>query len=149
MELGRHLQEQVVLPSLLVRDGSGWGEGHEDLGQDRHELQDEVVDSDDPEQVVESDHLLWWNEECAASVRVNVEQRTRCVLSHLRGRLLSRKTKYMKRTQATKFIEMASSAPRFLLACLATCHRVMLPSPLCSEGLHPPAASVRSWRGGR
>ena len=61
MELRGHLQEEVVLAALLVGDRPGGGEGHQDLGQHRDKLQDEVVDTNYPEKVVECGNLLWGN----------------------------------------------------------------------------------------
>ena len=54
MQLRRHLQEQVVLAALLVGKQSSRQHGDQNLSKNCEELEDEVVHSDSPKQVVES-----------------------------------------------------------------------------------------------
>ena len=59
-----YLKEEIVFASLLVRDHLGRHQSDTNLGKDCNELQDEVIDPDNPEEIVESWHFVWGNEKC-------------------------------------------------------------------------------------
>ena len=73
MQLGRDLEEEIVFAPLLIGDHLGWHQGDADLGEDRDELQDEVIDSDNPEEVIESWHFVRRNEKCT-EWKINVQE---------------------------------------------------------------------------
>ena len=106
---------------FLVRKDSRRNDGDKDLGKNCHELQDKVIDSDYPEQVIERVHFLRWNEECTERKivvqenKVDEENARDLVYLKLKG-LGERSTVLWK-----DLTEMANSAPKFLLACRDTC----------------------------
>ena len=64
MKLRCDLEEEIVFAPLLVWDHLGRHQGDTNLGKDCNELQYEVIDTDNPEEVVESWHFVRRNEKC-------------------------------------------------------------------------------------
>jgi len=64
VQLGGHLEEEIILSPLLIRHDLSRKKSDHYLGKHCYELQDEIVDPNNPEQVVECWNLLWWNKEC-------------------------------------------------------------------------------------
>ncbi len=64
MELRGPLDEEEVLPPPLAGEDRDGGEHHEDLGHHGRELQDEVVDSHQPKELVQGLHLGRREEYC-------------------------------------------------------------------------------------
>lgn len=64
MELRSDLEEEIIFAPLLIWDHLGRHQGDTNLGKDCNELQDEVIDTDNPEEVVESWYFVRRNEKC-------------------------------------------------------------------------------------
>lgn len=64
MQLGGHLKEEIILTPLLIRHDLCRKKSDHYLGKNCYKLQDEVIDPNNPQQVVECWNLLWWNKEC-------------------------------------------------------------------------------------